>query len=56
MTLKGKQILIFSPQELAQQYVDGDQAAMQNEGPIGIVCPLRDIKSEYYWIESYNHG
>ncbi len=51
--LEGKTDFDFFPQELAQQYVDGDQAAMQNEAPMGIVCPLRDAEGKYYWIESY---
>ena len=51
--LDGKTDFDFFPQDLAQQYVDGDLAAMQNDTPIGIVCSLKDAKGDYYWIESY---
>ncbi len=51
--LEGKTDFDFFPPELAQEYVDGDQAAMQSEEPIGTVCALKNANGEYIWIESY---
>jgi diguanylate cyclase (GGDEF)-like protein/PAS domain S-box-containing protein len=51
--LEGKTDFDFFPAELAQQYVDGDNDALNSDAPIGVICPIRDTSGEYYWIESY---
>lgn len=51
--LEGKTDFDFFPPELAQQYVEGDRAAMQSEQPIGTICAIKDAQGEPFWIESY---
>lgn len=51
--LEGKTDFDFFPEELAQQYVNGDKDALSSDSPIGVICPIRDTSGEYYWIESY---
>lgn len=51
--LEGKTDFDFFPHDLAQQYVEGDQAAMQSDQPIGTVCAIKDAQGESFWIESY---
>jgi diguanylate cyclase (GGDEF)-like protein/PAS domain S-box-containing protein len=51
--LEGKTDFDFFPEELAQQYVDGDREAMESNTPIGVICPIRDASGKHYWIESY---
>lgn len=51
--LEGKTDFDFFPHELAQQYVDGDRAAMQSDQPIGTICAIEDAQGETFWIESY---
>ncbi len=51
--LIGKTDFDFFPPELAQEYVDGDQWAMQNTSPSAVTVPIKNAEGEYYWIESY---
>jgi diguanylate cyclase (GGDEF)-like protein/PAS domain S-box-containing protein len=51
--LEGKTDFDIFPQELAEQYVEGDREAMKSDVPIGTVCPIRDANGQFYWIESY---
>jgi diguanylate cyclase (GGDEF)-like protein/PAS domain S-box-containing protein len=51
--LEGKTDFDFFPQELAEQYVEGDREAMKSDAPIGTICPIRDANGQFYWIESY---
>jgi diguanylate cyclase (GGDEF)-like protein/PAS domain S-box-containing protein len=51
--LEGKTDFDFFPDDLAQQYVAGDRAAMESDTPIGVICPIRDANGQFYWIESY---
>lgn len=51
--LIGKTDFDFFPHALAQEYVDGDQWAMQNSSPSAVTVPIKNADGEYYWIESY---
>ncbi|WP_051412869.1 GGDEF and EAL domain-containing protein [Methylophilus sp. 5] len=51
--LIGKTDFDFFPPALAQEYVDGDQWAMQNTAPSAVTVPIKNAEGEYYWIESY---
>jgi diguanylate cyclase (GGDEF)-like protein/PAS domain S-box-containing protein len=51
--LIGKTDFDFFPPELAQEYVNGDQWAMQNTSPSAVTVPIKNSEGEYYWIESY---
>ena len=43
----------FFPADLAQQYVDGDKAAMLSATPLGVIVPIKNAEGNYRWIESY---
>jgi diguanylate cyclase (GGDEF)-like protein/PAS domain S-box-containing protein len=51
--LEGKTDFDFFPDDLAQQYVEGDREAMLSDQPIGNICAIQDAHGESFWIESY---
>lgn len=51
--LIGKTDYDFFPADLAKEYIDGDQRALQSTTPISSLEPIKNAKGEYYWIESY---
>ena len=51
--LEGKTDFDFFPEDLAQQYVDGDKEVMDGKLPVSRVGLIQDANGERYWIESY---